>query len=445
MLAFTLMLRLPDGYEPPRDAGRWADWRDAASLVPQAEYGDPHDEPPFKRYPGTREYFSAPAQETLFPERDLSGRSGRWLRRPQDWSVALVPDGAGETELGVDLLEIVRVRLAPQVSFGIAHLSVDADLDADRMLATSRALATRYRPADRDTPRLVVFDGAERRQLAGSQPLHRLTAALFGDAHEFVAPRAYIFAAAQVPAEVDTVQLAAWRRALGQGYGLARAAEAYERDPERDRRRTERFGPTEATFFGRSAALTFRDEPSVSLRNIRSYWSETVLLGLIQHAYVEHYAARLSELGGLPLSSQVEGLYGEWLAFRNVLWWQHASFTTDVANRLLRHTHNGLDTRALYGELERSFSTYVEVRRHRAQEVESRALRALQVYGAAFAAVGSAAAIMQVAGEEYLDALAAQVAAVLSLVALGMLAAWLAARTLSRRHTGSSSHPDRAT
>ena len=95
--------------------------------------------------------------------------------------------------------------------------------------------------------------------------------------------------------------------------------------------------------------------------------------------------------------------------------------------------------------LESSFSTYVEVRWHRAQDVESRALRALQVYGAAFAALGSAAAIMQVAGEGYLDTPAAQVATVLGLVALGGLAGWVATRTLSRRHAESSSHPDRAT
>jgi hypothetical protein len=87
----------------------------------------------------------------------------------------------------------------------------------------------------------------------------------------------------------------------------------------------------------------------------------------------------------------------------------------------------------LYAELESSFSTYVEARRHGAQEFESRALRALQVYGAAFAVVSSAAAIMQVAGEDYLDSPAARVAAILGLVTLGALVVWLATLALSRR------------
>lgn len=427
------MLRLPDGYGPPPAGRPWPRWQDAASIVPQPEYGDPHDDPPFKRYPGTRQYFSAPAQETLFPARDTSGKSGRWVCRPPDWSVALDPDGDWEIELGVDLLEIVRVRLAPRVSFGVVHLSAERELAAERMLATSRAIATRYRPAQEDIPRLAVVDGAERKPLRGSEPLRTLTTALFGDAHEFVTMRAYIFAAAQVPAEVSDDELAPWRRALGQGHKLARASRAYQRDPERDQRRTERFGPTEATFYGRSAALTFRDQPTGSLRNMCSYWSETVLLGLLQHAYVEHYAMRLSELGGVPLSSEVKTLYGEWLAFRNVLWWQQPSFTTDVANKLLRQTHRGLDTRALYAELESSFSTYVEAHRHSAQETESRALRALQVYGAAFAVVGSAAAIMQVAGEHYLHAPTARFAAIVGLLALGAVVVGVATLVLSRR------------
>lgn len=440
-LAFTLMLRLPDGHDPTCGAAEWINWRHAASVVPQAEYGDPHDASPFKRYPGTRTYFSAPAQETLFPSKDVSGRSGRWLRRPSDWSVELDPEGGGAIDLKVDLLEIVRVRLPPEISFGVAHLSIDGDLADTQMLATSRALSTRYRPADGHTPRLAVFRGSERVEIAGSEPLRGLTEALFGDAHEFVSLRAYIFAAAQVSVEVKDAQLPVWRRALAQGSGLSRAQRDYEQDPERDQRRTERFGPTDATFFGRSAALTFRDQPSISLRNIRSYWSETILFGLMQHAYVEHYAMRLSQLGGVPLDWQVERLYGEWLAFRNVLWWQHPSFTTDVPKTLLRHTHDGLDTRALYSELESSFSTYVEARRHHAQEAESRALRALQIYGAAFAVVGSAAAIMQVAGELYLHTAVARIASIVGLVTVGVLVVWFATHTLSRHdraHASSS-------
>jgi hypothetical protein len=432
-LAFTLLLRLPDGFAPPQNAPEWTHWRRAASVVPQAEYGDPHDEPPYKRYPGTRAYFSAPAQETLFPAHDQSRRSGRWVRRPAGWSVTLAPEGEWGIELGVDLLEIVRARLAPQVSFGIAHVSVDDGLTLAQMLAASTALATRYRPADKDTPTIAVVKGSQPTECTGSEPLRAMTVALFGAGHEFVALRAYIFAAAQVPAEIEDDALAAWRRALGQGHERARAERAYARNPERDRQRTERFGDAEATFFGRSAALTFRDDPSASLRNIRSYWAETVLFGLLQHATSSTTPCSSPSLGACRLAPRSSSFTASGSPFATCSGGKHPAFTTDVPNTILRHTHRGLETRALYAELESSFSTYVEARRYSEQEVESQALRALQVYGAAFAVVGSAAAIMQVAGEEYLDTRTARAAAILGLIALGVLAVWLATRALRRR------------
>lgn len=433
-LAFTLLLRLPDRHQPPLSGNEaWLDWRYAASLVPQSRYGDPSDDPPYKRYPGTRHYFASQVQETLFPTRATPGESGRWLRKPADWSVALGSESVPEHELAVDLLEVVRVRLRPHVTFGIIHLSLRGEATADEMLDCSRMLATRYRPSPIEKPLVATVMGSGQSVLHGNDPLRALAAALFGAAHESVALRAYLFAAAQVPADVADEDLAAWRRALGQGHPLDRAREAVARNPERDERRTERFGRSAATFFGRSAALTFREDTTGSLRNVRSYWSETVLFALIQHAYIEDYARRLSELGGSPLSRDVDELSIEWLAFRNVLWWQHPSFTTDIPNKLLRHSHRGLETGALYAELASSFSTYVEARRHRADESEAKALRALQIYGAGFAVVGTSASVMQVAGEEYLRSPAAVAGAVLGLIVVGMTAILVATFWLARR------------
>jgi hypothetical protein len=434
-LAFTLLLRLPDGHQPTLSGDEaWVDWRYAAQLVPQSRYGDPSDDPPYKRYPGTRKYFASQVQETLFPTKTTPAESGRWLRRPVGWSVALGSESAVQHELAVDLLEVVRVRLRPHVTFGIVHLSLLGDTTADEMLDCSRMLATRYRPSSIEKPLVTTVRGSLQAVLRGNEPLRELAAALFGAAHESVSWRAYLFAAAQVPADVADEDLPVWRRALGQGHGLDRAREAVTRSPERDERRTERFGrKTVATFFGRSAALTFQEDASGSLRNVRSYWSETVLYALIQHAYIEDYAQRLSELGGAPLSRDVDELFVEWLAFRNVLWWQHPSFTRDIPNKLLRHAHCGLETGALYAELESSFSTYVEARRHRAEDSEATALRALQIYGAGFAVVGTLAAVMQVAGEDDLHSPAALIGAVVGLIVLGVTAILAATFWLARR------------
>jgi hypothetical protein len=450
-LSFTLLLRLADGYRPALCGPEaWIDWRHAASLVPQSPYGEPGDEPPYKRYPADRQYFAPQVREVLFPTRHVPEDCGRWLRRPVGSAILLGSGTEAELELSIDLLEIVRVRITPHIAFGIAHVSVTGEPTPEQMLTCARVLSTRYRPSEREEPYFATAAGSTLSVLGGTAPLSSLTAELFGSAHDTVALRAYLFCAVQMPieqgdeqraawrralrwaaqrrTEQGDEQRAAWRRALAQGYALERAQETIARDPERDKRRTERLGPHELTLFGRSAAVTYREEPPSVLRNVRSYWAESVLYALIQHAHIEHYTQRLSELGGAPLSKPVDELFTQWLAFRNVLWWHHASFTTDVPNRLLRQAHRGLETDALYAELEGSFSTYVDARRHRSEDVEAGALRALQVYGAGFAIVGTAGAVMQVAGEQYLDTTTERAVAIAGLLILGVLtvlAAWL--------------------
>jgi hypothetical protein len=161
VLAFTLLLRLPNGYGPKLSGEEeWLDWRDASPVVPQSVYGDPTDEPPSKRYPGSREYFAPHVQETLFPTRGTRANSGRWVRRPEGWSVALGSGVEVEHELSVDLLEMVRVRLTPQVTFGIAHLTLSGEATSQDMLVCARMLATRYRPSRADSPLLGLAVGS---------------------------------------------------------------------------------------------------------------------------------------------------------------------------------------------------------------------------------------------------------------------------------------------
>jgi len=435
-LSFTLLVRLPDGHRP-QDPG-WIDWRDAERLVPQAVYGDPHDAPPYKRYPGTRDYFAPQVEGTLFPPPGSpSAGSGRWIRRPVSWWVAVGPGSQPTYELAVDLLEIVRVELRPHIVYGVAHLNLVGPAHADDMLDCSSALMTRYRATDADAPSFELREaGSATQRLAGNSPLASLTKALFGGAHSNVGEQAYAFVAAPIPDGVPQGDVAAWRRALAQGGGLAKAKATLKREPDHDDHRMVRFGSTLATFFGRTAVHTYDEDSSTALRNIRSYWAETVLFALIQHAYIETYAIELARLGGDPLRPEIDDLFVRWLAFRNVLWWQHPSFTTPVPRQILRRAQNELETELLYEDLATGFATYVEARRHRAEDAESRALRSLQTYGAAFAVVSTSAAVMQVLGEDYVDTAEEQIGYVVTLLLVGLFVIVRVPHWIRRREKG---------
>jgi len=428
-VAFTVLLRLPDGARPVGD--NWVDWRYSSQLITQPTYGDPHDDAPYKRYPGTREYFAPQVEGTLFPNpTGHPAESGRWLRRPVALSVTIGPAGDPTYDLRVDLLEVVRVELSPYVAFGIAHLNLAGDHSSAEIVDCSRLLMTRYRELEDREPVVVVRDGSDSHTLMGHVPLTELTSRLFGAAHAEVAHQAYSFAATKVPPDVDPGLLPAWRRAVGRGQPLEAAIAVLDTDPEHDDQRNVPLGPGVATFFGRTAGYTYDGESSIALRNVRSYWAETVLFGLIQYSYIEYYARSLSQLGGEPLGREIDSLFLRWLAFRNILWWHHPSFTTDIAERILRRVHRGLRTDRLYNELESGFATYVEARRHDAEEREARAIRSLQVYGAGFAAVSTAAAVMQVLGQPYLKTGVERAISVVGLIIVGIgvitaVSAWL--------------------
>jgi hypothetical protein len=443
VLSFTLLMRLPDGFRPHES--EWIDWRYANQLVPQAVYGDPDDAPPYKRYPGTRDYFAPQVEATLFPRRsDSSPEGGRWIRRPVTWSVVVGPGSQPIYPFAVDLLEIVRAELRPHIAYGLAHLNLVSSADADDLLHCSAALMTRYRASDATAPSFELGIGSHTQRLTGNKPLATLARELFGGAHSNVGEQAYVFVAAQIPDGVPKDELPAWRRALGQGKLLADAKATLERDPHHDDHRMVRLGPTLATFFGRTAVYTYDEDPPRALRNVRSYWAETVLFALIQHAYIETYAIELGQLGGNPLHPALDDLFPRWLSFRNVLWWQHPSFTTPEPRRILRRAQNELKTEPLYDDLATGFTTYVDARRHRAENTESRALRALQIGGAAFAVVSTLAAVMQVLGESYVDTTKERVGYVLVLVFVGLVVIGAAKRWIERSEESASRPQARA-
>jgi hypothetical protein len=353
----------------------------------------------------------------------------RWIRGPVAASLEIGGEhGLPEIVLGIELLEVVRGPLRPDVTFGVVHLSARVPDDGDAMLRCSRLLSTRWRDSASDGPTFAVVSGVARTVLLGHEPLRALAIHLFGDAHPNVMHRAHIFVAARLPPGVALADEPAWRRAIGRGHTLERAAAMLSEKEQRDDDRTERIGGATATFFGRSTALTHRLQADDWVYNVRSYWSEAVLFALIQQSYLETYAKDLGRMGGDPLSKRVEDLFRDWVAFRNVLWWRELSYRTDMPRRLLVHVHRDLNTDALFGELERAFATYVEARRHRTEDAERAALRGLQVYGAAFAVVSATAAVTQIATAEALGstrwtvyALAITLGAIAALVTRALL------------------------
>ena len=142
--------------------------------------------------------------------------------------------------------------------------------------------------------------------------------------------RAHTFVAARVPSTVAAEEEGIWRRAIGRAQTFERAEETLRDRSNRDDYRTEPISGTTATFFGHSTAVTHRMEPAEWVYNVRSYWSEAVLFGLIQQSYLEFYAQELGRLGGDPLGEPVNTLFLDWVAFRNVLWWKRDCRTPPI-------------------------------------------------------------------------------------------------------------------
>lgn len=429
-IAFTLLVRLPDESPPPTHP--WRPWYATAGSIRGGGSATSAAPGAFKTYPGFREYFAPQVERVLFPRlTDVNGSGGRWIRQPVALSLELGRPGAEAVVLNVDLLEVVRVALRPGVSFGLVHLSAPGLTAPEQMLGASELLATRFRRRP-DDPSFVLVGPSGRQLLSGTEPVRALTTALFGGAHANVMHRCHRFVAARLPDEVAPGQDAIWGRALGRGYSLAAAMEALGAAPSRDDQRTEPLGRATALFFGLSTVVTHRENSESWLYNVRSYWSEAVLFALIQQSYLETYAEALGHMGGEPFAASVEDLFTRWLAFRNVLWWSELSYTTDVPGKILSQIHSQLNTARLFAELEHAFSRYVDARRHRTSDSEREALRSLQVYGAAFASVSAAAAVIQVAGVNFLDTTGLRLIVVGGLAVLGLISAAITAAVLNR-------------
>ena len=423
-LAFTVVLRLADG---ARGDPAWARWDEALAAPPRGLGADAAQTAataqPFKRYPGGDPYFAEYVQHVLFPPHPAVGTAERRIHRPLSTRLILGRAVPGEWELDVDLVECLTVGLPPSRSYGLVHLSTSAALTTDEILACAWILQRRYNPPAHPEIHLELRRGADSFPMRAAWPLAALARHLFGSAHPEASHRAWIGAIALTPDDVNVGDEPALRRALALGnQALGYSRRAVARDPEGTRERTLFLAAQEAVIHGRGGAFTTSlPDLTSTLYNVRSYWVEAILFGIIRHDYSEGYAVALGALGGDPLSPAVDELYRDWLAFRNTLSWTHLSTTRDPPQELLARTEVALGTKRLFGEMDQNFASYVAQRDRLSNEKQDRALASLQVYGATFAAVSTVAGVLQAVGDGWIDRAGERIAAAAILLVLGVV------------------------
>ena len=457
-----LVVRLAD--PAPGDMQlRWHRWQEAEGQPKHGLSADaarrPDEVPPHKNLPtGEWPYYTTHVERILFPRDPVvstaHGRADRWLCCPDDLRLGLGRSRSGIRWARIDLLE----RLTPPVSsrsVGLIHLSLPADTsfrDDEATLRWAVDLRTAFRtsPFTRALQFLLAGELGDR-SLRDARPLRALVEALFGDPADDLERRFYTILLATEPnfartADADSeTRLRGWRRALARNSSAVIKGIAAERaDPEKAGRLTLPVGPFTAVVLGRSTALSgpARLLNGVTARNFRSYWSESLVFALLQHDQLERIAERLAALGVDPTSPSLDDLHDQWLAFRNVLWWSQLSTRADVPQDLVRLIRMELGTERLFGDLDGDFAAYIERRRRRLDDAQSRALSNLQVYGASVATTGTVAASLALVGPEGL-ALAVLIGLMIgagvaaSLVVHGQLASAAATRS-DRRPDGSA-------
>jgi hypothetical protein len=434
--AATLVVRLADGAARPDVSSGWHWWGaveddDAPGSIGVAGRARPQTEPPYKRYAQPeRPYFAGHVESVLMPSRG-AGQAGRWRSCSSD---ALLVGAARQVtdRWHIDLIERVHVPIScTHAAYAIVHFSLEETEDADLLEVVSRLRAT-FRKSEINSPRWELETNAGREEVRGRRPLRVLVERLIGPAHDEMERRSYWVLAAPHPEtaseeglqnDAEPLEVAAFRRALANhSRRVARGREAILGDPEKAQRQRLFVGPFVATVLGRATAVTSsrqRWDPGL-LYNLRSFWAEALLMGVIQDDELDRLAARLADLGEDPLDSRLDNLHREWLSFRNRLWWSQLSPVTDVPTKLLEALRREQGSPTVFTELVGDFDSYIAWRRQRSEDAQATGLARLQVYGASFAVVGAGGALAAIFASS-LHGWGAQLAVVAGIAIAGLL------------------------
>jgi hypothetical protein len=375
----------------------WHDWKDAVGAEPDgvsehaAKY--PNSNPPFKRFPGNgSRYFSPHVERALFPS---SGQAGgaRWVCCPDDLHLDLLQ--FGQRTARIELLERLTSPIDRGGTLGLIHLSLAPGDEEDVPDTLSWASAIRSPLLRSNNPNSLSLRHGDHETELESRPLERLVEELFGDPHEDLDRHLYSAFWARYPPEIhrDVEAQRRWRIALATRSYKLDSDRLDSFDPLREERQTLRFGDTTGLVLGNCTVLANEHGMSgESFRSFRSYWTESLVFGLLQQDAIAEFQRRLAELGPSPhreRNGRLRALHDDWLSFRNQLWWSQLSTVADPPQALLPLLQQEQGTGRLFLDLEGDMATYNDLHHRDVEDRQARALANLQVYGSAIAVLST--------------------------------------------------------
>jgi hypothetical protein len=425
-----LVVRLAS--DRPGDGGlHWHPWDEVAVAEPDglsaAAASSPGRNAPFKRFPGSASsYFTAPVERVLFPP---SGRgAGRWACCPDELYLDVDQIGKPSRTARIELLERLVTPIGLGGSFGLVHLSLcpAEEEGAPDTLSWNSALRTTYLKAN--NPLGFRLRHGDREVELDKQPARKLVEELFGDPHLDMERHLYAMTMTSYPPEMedDPELQREWRQALAKRfYRLPLDADG-DQDPAKEERQTIRMNDIAGLVLGNCAVFTApRPVEGLLARNFRSYWTESLMLGLIQQSCLEEFQRRIVAVDD-PQGPSIEELHDDWFSFCRLVWRSHPAIVAGPPQELLALIRQARGTGQLFAELEEDFAGYSE---HRHRDVEGRqaAIANLQLYGVPAVVLTTLATIIGLLGASGL---------VLGLLLAASLAAAVGAFLLVKRELG---------
>jgi len=398
--ALALLIVRLDSSRPTESSFCWHPWDESVGAHPHGLSEDalynPMTVAPFKRYPGDDDwpYFNAHVGQLLFPPGNKRG--ARWVCCPDDLHLDLRKGSGPPRRARVELLERLTSPLEPGCTFGLVHLSLQPaeDPEAPDSLWWGWAIRSTLRRSKDGSSPAVLRHGRDVVELDDKRPVRALVTELFGDPHRYLEQSLYTVLMAQFsPIDDHPADEGAWRRALAKRRGTAKASAWDEDDQAKEEVQTIRLAGATGLILGNCTAFTMTENVNGGYaRNLRSYWAESIVFGLLQQECLEDFQGRLAEVGD-PLKPEIEDLHRDWLSFRNLIWWSQLSTSTDVPQEIVSRLRNELGTERLFNELEEDLATYSAQQHRVVEDKQAAALANLQVYGSGIVVLSTLATI----------------------------------------------------
>jgi hypothetical protein len=394
--ALALLVVRLDSDQPGDGDLCWHPWDEAVGAQPHglSEKAplNPAAHAPFKRFPGDDDwpYFNAHVSQLLFPPGNEHG--ARWLCCPDDLFLDLYRRDGSSRRARVDLLERVTTPLKPGCTFGLIHLSLERIASAQEPDSLWWGWAIRTNLSrGRDPSRMVLGE----KDLVPTRPIRTLVDELFGDPHRYLEQSLYTVLMAEYPPSGNLApDEKTWRRALAKRRGSAKVKVWSQQYQDKEDRQTVHYAGATGLVLGKCTAFTVTGPiDGTYTRNLRSYWSESIVFGLLQQECLEDFQRRLAKIGD-PLKPEIEDLHRDWLSFRNSIWWSQLSTSTEVPQELVSRLREELGTESLFDELEGDLATYSAHQHRRAEDTQADALANLQVYGSGLVVLTTLATII---------------------------------------------------